>query len=253
MKLISLNTWSGRGGNEALLNFFKKHKDTDIFCLQEVWEGGESYAPIWANGADAIDTKLVSHIKETLTEHDCFFRPHYMDWYGLAMFAKKGLNIREEGDIFVFKERQDAFTDDEGGTAINHARNLQYMTITTEKGKRTIANFHGLWNGKSKEDTPERLLQADNITRFFKDVKNPFVLCGDFNLLPENESLKNLESFGMKNLIKEFGITSTRSSHYKKPVRFADYTLVSKDIKINEFKVLPDEVSDHLAMYLDFE
>lgn len=57
----------------------------------------------------------------------------------------------------------------------------------------------------------------------------------------------------MKNLIKDFGITSTRSSYYKKPVRFADYTFVSEGIKINDFKVLPDEVSDHLAMYLDFE
>jgi len=59
MKLISLNTWSGRGGNKALLDFFKRHKDVDVFCLQEVWEGGEDYAPIWASGIDPIDTKLV--------------------------------------------------------------------------------------------------------------------------------------------------------------------------------------------------
>jgi endonuclease/exonuclease/phosphatase family metal-dependent hydrolase len=253
MKLISLNTWSGRGGNRALIDFFKRDKDVDIFCLQEVWEGGEEYASIWANGVDLIDTKLVTNIKNALPDHDCFLRPHYMDWYGLAIFAKKSLNIREEGDIFVFKEREDAFKDDEGGTAINHARNLQYMTIATSEGERTIANFHGLWNGKSKEDNSDRLLQADNITHFFKDVKNPYVLCGDFNLLPENESLKNLEASGMRNLIKEFGITSTRSSHYKKPVRFADYTLISDGIKVNEFKILPDEVSDHLAMYLDFD
>jgi len=71
--------------------------------------------------------------------------------------------------------------------------------------------------------------------------------------LPENRSLNMFEDFGMKNLIKEFNIPSTRSSHYKKPERFADYTFVSKDIKVNQFRVLSDEVSDHLAMYLDFE
>jgi exonuclease III len=253
VKIISLNTWSGRGGNEALLNFFRKNKDVDMFCLQEVWEGGDDFAPIWGNGVDAIDTKLITNIKNALPEHECFFRPHYMDWYGLAIFAKRQLDIREEGDVFVFKERKDAFIDDEGGTAVNHARNLQYMTIKTDKGERIIANFHGLWNGKSKEDTPERILQADNIRRFFKDAENPYVLCGDFNLLPENGSLKSLETIGMRNLIKEFSITSTRSNHYKKPVRFADYTLVSSGIKVNDFKVLPDEVSDHLAMYLEFE
>jgi hypothetical protein len=71
--------------------------------------------------------------------------------------------------------------------------------------------------------------------------------------LPDTESLKKLENIGMRNLIKEFNITGTRSSHYAKPERFADYTLVSDGIKVNDFKVLPDEVSDHLAMYLDFE
>jgi endonuclease/exonuclease/phosphatase (EEP) superfamily protein YafD len=253
MRLISLNTWSGRGGNKALLDFFKQHQDVDVFCLQEVWEGGENYAPIWASGIDAIDTKLVTNIKNALPDHDCFFRPHYMDWYGLAIYAKKDLKIQEEGDIFVFKNREDAFKDDEGGTAINHARNLQYLSIKTSKGLRTIVNFHGLWNGKSKEDTEERFTQTDNISRFLQGVKNPHVLCGDFNLLPESKTFKQLEGLGMKNLIKEFGITSTRSSYYNKPVRFADYTLVSNDIKVNEFKVLPDEVSDHLAMYLDFE
>jgi endonuclease/exonuclease/phosphatase (EEP) superfamily protein YafD len=254
MKLISLNTWSGRAGNKDLHDFFRRHSgDVDIFCLQEVWEGGEEYAPKWSAGIDAIDTKLVSNISNVLKDYHCFFRPHYMDWYGLAIYAKKSLNIQEEGDIFVFKEREDAFKDDEGGTAINHARNLQYLTIETAKGLRTVANFHGLWNAISKEDTEERSTQADNVVRFLKGVSNPHVLCGDFNLLPESKTFKQLDELGMKNLIKEFGITSTRSSHYKKPVRFADYTFASDDVKVNEFKVLPDEVSDHLAMYLDFE
>jgi len=34
---------------------------------------------------------------------------------------------------------------------------------------------------------------------------------------------------------------------------FADYAFASKNIKINQFQVLPDEVSDHLALLLDFE
>lgn len=253
MKLISLNTWSGRGGNQALLDFFKRNRDVEVFCLQETWEGGEEYAPKWATGIAPIDTKLITNIGNVLKEHNCFFHPHYMDWYGLAIFAKKNLDVKEEGDIFVHKEREDAFKDDEGGTAINHARNLQYLKIETDKGLRTIVNFHGLWNNNGKTDTDERLSQSDNIIKFFKDISSPYVLCGDFNLIPEGQSLKKLEDSGMRNLIKEFGITSTRSSYYEKPGKFADYTLVSEGIKVNEFKVLPDEVSDHLAMYLNFE
>lgn len=251
MKLISLNTWSGRAGNEKLLEFFRKNKDIDIFCLQEVWEGGHDHAELWRRDGEApIDSNSISNLLKVLPNHNVFFKPHYMDWYGLALCIKKDLKIEEEGDIFVFKERENSF--DEDG-AKNHARNLQYAKIKTESGLRTICNFHGLWNGVNKEDTPERIDQADNLIKFLKDLKEPHLLCGDFNLMPQNKSLKMIEDFGMKNLIKEYGVTTTRSGHYTKPEKFADYTLVSDGIKVNEFRVLKDEVSDHLAMYLDFE
>jgi|SRR3989344_2636316 len=246
MKVISLNTWGGRAGKGNLLDFFRQHKDIDIFCLQEVWEGGDDEAPKWGEG---IDTAMISNISVILRNHTVFFRPHYHDWYGLAMFIKKDFSVISEGDIFVHKDK--GWVHEEFHA--NHARNLQYITIETSSGPRTILNFHGLWNRGPKEDTEERIIQSDNIVKFLKNIKHHHVLMGDFNLLPETKSLKMLEELGMRNLIKEFGITSTRSSHYTKPVRFADYTLVSKDVKVNDFKVLPDEVSDHLAMYLDFE
>lgn len=247
MRLISLNTWSGRGGNKELLDFFVRHKGADIFCLQEVWEGGHDKKDMWGPNVDSL---LLTHLNETLDGYRSFFRPHFFGFFGLAIFVKNDIKILEEGDIFVFKDREDMFQDDD---AVNHARNLEYVTIETAKGIRTIANFHGLWNGISKEDTKERFSQAENIVRFLADLKDPHVLCGDFNLLPHSESLKMIEGPRMRNLIKEFGITSTRSSVYKKPERFADYTLVSEGIKVSDFKILPDEVSDHLAMQLDFE
>jgi endonuclease/exonuclease/phosphatase family metal-dependent hydrolase len=248
MKLISLNTWSGRGGNRELLDFFVRHKSTtDIFCLQEVWEGGHDKKDVWGPNVDSL---LFTHLNEILDGYVSFFRPHFWGFFGLAIFVKKDIKIIEEGDIFIFKDREHMFQDDD---AVSHARNLEYVTIETPKGVRTIATVHGLWNGISKEDTDERFIQAENVRRFLDGIKEPHVLCGDFNLLPDSESLKMIKGQHMRDLIKEFGITSTRSSFYKKPERFADYTLVSQDIKVNDFKILPDEVSDHLAMQLDFE
>lgn len=246
MKIISLNTWGGRAGKDNLLDFFRKHKDVDIFCLQEVWEGGDDEAPKWGEG---IDTRMLTNIGAILENHSVFFRSHYHDYYGLALFVKKDLKVVEEGEIFVFKQRENIFDD----FGINHACNLQYVTIETSSGLRMVLNFHGLWNERGKGDSTERLVQSDNLVKFLKNISHHHVLMGDFNLEPETKSLKMLEELGMRNLISEFGITSTRSSHYTKPVRFADYTLVGKDIKVNDFKILPDEVSDHLAMYLDFD
>jgi endonuclease/exonuclease/phosphatase (EEP) superfamily protein YafD len=252
MKLISLNTWGGRAGKEQLLDFFNRHKDVDVFCLQEIWNGGEEMIGIPAGGVPMIGIvpSMFNEIGGVLKNHTPYFRPHFRDFYGLTMFVRNSLEVNEEGEIFVYKERGYVSKEDIG----DHARNLQYATIAADKGMRTVMNFHGAWiPGSNKKDNDDRLLQSNNIARFVKNLSSPYVLVGDFNLLPTTISLKKLEDTGARNLIKEFGITSTRSSHYKKPERFADYAFVSDGIKVNDFRVLPDEVSDHLAMYLDFE
>ncbi len=255
MKLISLNIWGGRAGKEKLLSFFKDHSDIDIFCLQEVWsapyghlEGATIGGTITFN--DDVMTEGKQEIAAALPEHEVFFHPHHLENYGLMMLVKKSFSVTDSGDVFVHKHRGYIPEGDVG----NHARNIQYVTVNTSAGKRTIINFHGLWtNGTWKEDTYDRLVQSENIAAFLKDVGNPFILCGDFNLLPETESLKRLEDLGLRNLIKEYGITSTRTSYYTKEGKFADYALVSNGIDVKDFKILPDEVSDHSPMHLEFE
>lgn len=245
MKILSLNTWGGRAGHKEVLDFLEKHKEIDIFCLQEVWQGGEERAREWS---DTMDTAMFSNISKTLPEYTGFFRPHWGDFFGLAMFVKKNLKFKEEGEVFVFRDKEGV----NGGWSTNHPRNLQYVTIETPKGLRTILNLHGLWTGGGKDDNEDRIIQSENVLAFIKNISNPIVLCGDFNLSPETRSLKMFKESGLRDLINEFEVTSTRSSHYKKPLKFADYVFVSKEIELNEFKVLPDEVSDHLALVVDF-
>jgi len=255
MKLISLNTWGGRAGKANLLAFFEKHRDSaDIFCLQEMWSAPYKDLEGHAAGGKAIDHSQimvygVQEISKLLTDYEAYFRPHLLDDYGLLLLVKKDVKIIEEGEIFVHKHKGYVPEGDLG----NHARNIQYVKFETPLGPRTVINFHGLWNGGGKTDSPDRLLQSDKIADFIKSLNNPFVLCGDFNLLPDTESLKKLEMLGLRNLIKEGGITSTRTSFYDKPSKFADYTLVSKGIEVKAFRVLSDEVSDHSPMYLEFE
>jgi len=256
MKLISLNTWGGRAGKEKLLAFFKAHADVDIFCLQEIWSAPYKHLEGQAAGGLEIEHGQIQvyglqEISATLDTHIAHFRPHHLENYGLLMLVRKDIEVLEEGDVFVHKQRGYIPEGDVG----NHARNLQYVTFATEFGPRTTLNLHGLWdsNNTGKADTPDRLKQSDNIAAFLKTLTNPYVLAGDFNLLPDTESLKRLEDLGLRNLIKEYGITSTRTSHYKKPNKFADYVLTSEGIKVLDFKVMPDEVSDHAAMYVEFE
>lgn len=254
MKIISLNTWGARAGLENLLRFLKSHKDADIFCLQEIWShgGGDIMLGKTAGGEllEGVTTALLQKIEEILPDHTMYFRPHFYDFYGLAMFVKKDIEVVEEGETFVYKDRG-YISEEEAG---NHARNIQYVTIKNNDQLKTIINFHGLWNGKGKNDSEDRLIQSDNILNFIKNLSHPFIICGDFNLRPDTNSIKKFEDFGLRNLIKEYGITSTRTSLYRKTSeKFADYTLVSKGIKVVDFGILKDVVSDHTPMYLEFE
>lgn len=254
MKIISLNTWGGRAGKEKLLGFFDTHKDVDIFCLQEIWSA--PYEHLEGHAAGGLDINHsdimvygMQEIAALLNNHTAYFRPHHLDNYGLMMLVKKNWDVIAEGDVFVYKERGHIPLGDVGF----HARNVQYVTFATPNGNRTVLNFHGLWNGAGKGDSEERLLQSEKIGQFIKTLSNPYIMCGDFNLTPDTESIKKLENFGLRNLIKEYGITSTRTSLYSKEQKFADYTLVGDGINVNDFKVLRDEVSDHSPMYLEFE
>ena len=254
MKIISLNTWGGRAGKEKLLFFFNKHKDDiDIFCLQEIWSAPYSHLDGYKAGGKKIDhSEIMVHgfqeITKVLSDFVPYFRPHHGDHYGLLMLVRKNIEVKVEGEIFVHKHKGYVPEGDVG----NHARNIQFITTGFNSSPLTVINFHGLWNGQGKGDSEDRLNQSKNIKEFIETLQGKVVMCGDFNLLPDTQSIKIIEEVGLRNLIKENNITSTRTSYYKKFERFADYIFVSQDIKVGDFKILPDEVSDHAALYLEF-
>jgi len=134
-----------------------------------------------------------------------------------------------------------------------HARNLQFVKVLGPSGPLSVLNFHGLWNGLGKGDSNERIAQSRRILEFVGGRREPFVLCGDFNLLPGAESLRILEAAGLRNLVAEFGVLSTRTRLYARPEQFADYVFISDGIIVYDFRVLSDEVSDHAPLLLEFD
>lgn len=190
----------------------------------------------------------MQEISSLLSGYEAYFRPHFMDNYGLMMLVKKDSKVIAEGEVFVYKEKGYVPSGDIG----NHARNIQYVTLLVDGKPLTVINFHGLWNGKGKTDTEDRLNQSRNIINFINSLNSECILCGDFNLLPTTKSLMLFEETGLKNMIKEHNITSTRSSFYQKPEKYADYIFISAGLREKDFKVLIDQVSDHLPLYLEF-
>ncbi len=253
MKLICLNIWGGRAGADKLLAFLDSHRDADFICLQEVWSAPYENLEGFPAGADEIaHAEIMAYGKQQvgalLASHEVFFHPNHLNDYGLMTLVSKQLNVVESGDVFVHRERGYV---PQGNLGL-HARNLQFVTVDGPSGRLSVVNFHGLWNGLGKGDSAERIAQSRRILDFLSGRREPFVLCGDFNLLPGAESLRMLESAGLRNLVAGFGVTSTRTSLYRRPERFADYVFVSDGIDVGDFRVLPDEVSDHAPLLIDF-
>ncbi|MBP9726198.1 MAG: endonuclease/exonuclease/phosphatase family protein [Gammaproteobacteria bacterium] len=241
MKLITLNIWGGQF-KELLTEFFAAHRDVNFFCLQEV-----NHRALHKSSTDdnPVCLNILDEISAVLPEHNFFFRPTVNNTYGLAMFVKKNIEIVAEGEVIIHDNPTYP------GAGPTHSRNLQWMQCKDQGKEYCILNIHCLWNGAGKGDSAERIEQSHRAKAFLNSLQVPKILSGDFNLRPDTMSISILED-NMDNLVKRFGIQSTRTSLYPKAERFADYILTSSGVLVNDFKVLPDEVSDHSPLFLDF-
>jgi endonuclease/exonuclease/phosphatase family metal-dependent hydrolase len=240
--LISLNIWGGFL-TTPLLGFIKQHKDTDILCLQEVYHN----APKKMSTDDkSLPLDILDRIHKLLPDHEVYFlNSKDIKGYGIAIFIKKSFQVVDHGGINAYHNASYP------GSGPSHSRDLQWMKCQLDNISFYILNFHGLWNGKGKNDSDERILQSEKIKNFLDQITDPYVLCGDFNLRPDTTSIKILESVA-QNLIDQNGITSTRTRYYEKDEKYADYIFTSNNMKVQNFVVMKDEVSDHSPLYLSF-
>lgn len=248
MNILSLNVWGARI-NPEILRFVEAYRDSaDAFCLQEMMRdtGETEFDPLFH--PDEI-RRTVETFAELLPGFEHRFSNFYGDDYGLCTFVRTSVGIVSHSEHFVFGD--DPRKPLEPGNEGAHCRKI----LVTDLGNGLrLVNFHGLWiGGYGKGDHPDRLNQSARILDILHPFEVPTALVGDFNLDPDTESMAMLERAGFRNLVKEYGVTSTRTCLYAKPGKFADYALVTPDVGVADFRVLPDVVSDHAPLLLTLE
>ena len=218
-------------------------------CLQEICNGSQEAKKKTAAGRslERMEVNLLQKIKDTLTEHTAIYTPQYVPYFGIALLIRKTIPILATGEVCVYREPGYISPID----IADHCRTLQYVTLEATSGPITILNVHAAWQPVGKIDTPERLEQTRRIIDFAKTFTHPLVLAGDFNLLPDTQSIRIFEKMGWENLIRTHHVASTRTSHYDKPERFADYMFIKNGVQVHDFRVLPEEVSDHAGLFLE--
>lgn len=245
MKLITLNIWGGQI-YKPLINFLKTNSDIDIFCLQEVFNNPPGIPSAVQTKTARLD--IYSDIKKILSDHNGYINPAQDNEESQAIFVKKSVQFEKIEEFFVYRWKNAM----ENADPSTYGVLVQQLGFLLDGKVFTVFNLHGHWVPKHKLDNPARIEQSTNIKKVMNKIDGAKILCGDFNLEPETESMKILEK-GMRNLVTENGIQSTRTSFYTWPVKFADYILVSPQVKVKNFEVLKDEVSDHSPLLLEFD
>ncbi|MEM8971225.1 MAG: endonuclease/exonuclease/phosphatase family protein [Pseudomonadota bacterium] len=265
MQIMCLNGWGGKL-NEALLPYLIETAP-DVLCLQEVVHTPTSDKDwlTYRDGAHILPQRanFFRDVCRALPEHTATFCPAAQGelWdgessipsqWGLATFVHRRLPVVGQVQEFVHKDFSPHSYGDHP-----RSRSVHGVRIYDYDADRFIAvtHMHGLRDLNGKMDTPERAKQAQNLLAAAKSIAQPGdleVICGDFNIEPDSETLRVLGDAGYTELVKARGIESTRTSHYKKTTKFADYMLVSDTAAVASFDApAVPEVSDHRPLILD--
>ena len=261
---MCLNGWGGTLHEAA--RAYLAREAPDVLCLQEVvhtpattkewltYRDGDHVLPQRAN--------FFRDVSEALPEHVAIFCPAAQGvlWdgegtvpsqWGLATFVHGRFPLIGQAQGFVHK----GFSPDGYG---EHPRSRSAHVVRLHDFDRgrpiTIAQMHGLRDLNGKIDTPERLEQARRLVGLVQAVAEPgdrLVVCGDFNVEPGSQTFGILAGLGLEDLVVGRGYSDTRTSHYKKPGRYADYMLVNEAVEVLAFEVVQQpEVSDHRPLLL---
>ena len=223
MELTFLNTWHGELHDELRGYVRDTRKDVDVFCFQEAHLSEQSaYEDLLADYQRYYDEK----VQENLLLSN-------------VIFVRKGIEVVSSGTLL------------NEGSDIGFAN---YVVLKKGDTETSICNVHGIPHPGHKLDSPERIEQSTRIIDFFSQ-KRRVIIGGDFNLLPEAESVKIFEKRGYRNLIGDYAIKATRNyialdAYPDNPQYYADYTFTSPDIDVINFDVPSLIVSDHQPLRL---
>ena len=229
MKIIYLNTWEGKQA-DAISEFLKVHKiDTDIFCLQEVYEGMRE-----------ITKNLLQDFNEIYKHQDGPDFETGIEDYAQAIYIRKNIKILKSEELFENSTK----------AGLGLAIDIEFDTKILH-----ILNYHGISRPKDKLDNDARLSQSKKILDFYNTLSGPRIIGGDFNFLPETESYNTFIKNGYKELVKSSNTPTTRNRLFwdNRPEKhlFSDYIFISQDINPKTFQVLDVEISDHLPLILE--
>jgi endonuclease/exonuclease/phosphatase family metal-dependent hydrolase len=246
---MQLNIWAGRL-IYPLLEQIREKIQPDIICMQEVIDlkgtSGNFFATL-------DDIQIASGLSYKYMSPNLDFR--FMNrkaYYGNAILSRFELSYKN-----TFTTHGEYAADFDWGKHENdNIRSVQHIKL--KNSNLNILNTHGFFVPSTKLGNEQTMQQNRAILDYAQSLNSPIIICGDFNLVPESESIQLLDRH-FTNLVAKSGAMSTYSTinwnnkTHKWDELVCDYIFTSPDIKINKFEISEEIVSDHKALILDFD
>lgn len=244
MKLLQLNVWMGRLTRQILPLI--EREQPDIITTQEMFSG------------DAIvrfpdgTFNLLEILKEQGNYEHSYFSPvcefnfaGVKTGFGNGVLSKYPViaadtvythgSFHPDGNTFEWDQ---------------NSRNAQVVTLDIGGQPLHIANHHGYWepNPVGSEKTVKAMqVLADAVRK----LDGPLLVAGDLNVDPGTPAMRVFDDW-LEDLTGSHGVTNTLSTLGKLQGVAPDHILVSSDVRVKDFRVLDDLVSDHKALVIEF-
>jgi len=257
MKLLNLNISIKLDNTKKVLELIKK-ENADICTFQEAMNAIEdSCYDVFKSKNDIVELNKYKYnefaplfVANGVTKNNIVVR----DFGGKAeqgSLIVSNYKIKEHYNEFYYNDYRYEY-DATCFREKDWCRSIQNVILEIEGKELQIINVHGIWS-KDKLGDDRTIKQSKFILSKIRE-NLPVIIVGDFNLLPNSESI-NLLNNRLTNLINKYNIKSTRpifDDGLDKGNIVCDYIFVNDKVKVNDFKVLNVNLSDHLPLLLDF-
>lgn len=264
IKLISLNIALFEANNHKVESFLQKEKP-DIVCLQEVTRIVDESAH-----GDFISIDTINRATRALPYS--FYAPNWImkdfnmkDFHGYENFNMDFKGFLELGNYCksrfpiykgqcVFLQNHYTYATDWTSWGEHESRSVQINDLIADNGKKLrVINYHGIWS-RNKMGNEKTKAACEKICELAQQVTYPVIICGDFNLFPDTPSIEVLNK-QFVSLVDTYNVASTRPATNElnsSKRNVVDYIFIKGKITPVDFKVIENDVSDHLPLVLDF-
>lgn len=245
MKLLQLNMWGGRLTAEIVKLIAAEQPD--IITAQELFTPNEPvlFPDRMFDCMESIERDGAYPFKYVSPTWSVMVGYQHVG-FGNAIFSKFPLSNQQT--VFVNGEFVENM---QWETRLPNIRNVQTVTVDVNGTALSLVNHQGYWE-KTPVGSEVSAQKMQHVKDIAAQLPQPLIVAGDMNVTAASPAMRVWDEF-LEDLTDTHNVDDTLSQLGKVSGVPCDHILVSPQIKVANFRVCDELVSDHKALILEFD